>query len=57
MVVAMSFTKKVKTANCKILIIKFLVYLLLTLINEPLIACQSISSNHNLFVYTILSTC
>ena len=52
MVVAMSFTQKVKTVNCKILIIIFLVNLLLTLIHESLITCQSINSNHNLFVYT-----
>ena len=48
--------KKVNTGNCKILIITsiFFVNLLLTLINQPLIACQSINSNHNLFVYTSL---
>ena len=42
MVVDMSFTKKVKTGNCKILIITyiFFVNLLLTLTNQPLIACQ-----------------
>ena len=50
----MSFTKKVKTVMCKILIIIVLVNLLLTLINESLITCQSIHSNHNLFVYTSL---
>jgi len=49
MVVDMSFTKKVKTVICKILIIAytclciFFVNLLLTLPNEPLITCQSIS--------------
>jgi hypothetical protein len=37
MVVDMSFTKKVKTGNCKILIItyKFFVNLLLTLTKQP----------------------
>jgi hypothetical protein len=37
MVVDMSFTKKVKTGNCKILIItyKFFVNLLSTLTNQP----------------------
>jgi hypothetical protein len=50
----MSFTKKVKIVSCKILIIIFLVNLLLTLINESLITCQSINANHNLFVYTTL---
>jgi hypothetical protein len=45
MVVYMSFTKKVKTVNCEILIITyiFFVNLLLTLTIEPLITCQSIS--------------
>jgi hypothetical protein len=50
----MSFTKKVKTVTSKILIIIVLVTLLLTLINESLITCQSMHSNHNLFVYTSL---
>ena len=54
MVVAMSFTKKVKTVICKILIIIFLVKITLTLINESLITCQSTNSNHNLLVYTSL---
>jgi len=44
----------VKTVICK----KFNYYILgkltLTLINESLITCQSINSNHNLFVYTRL---
>jgi hypothetical protein len=46
MVVDMSFTKKVKTGNNKILIITyiFFVNLLLTFTNQPLIACQSITS-------------
>jgi len=48
----MSFTKKVKTVMCKILVIIVLVNLLLTLINESLITCQSIHSNHSLCVYT-----
>ena len=39
---------------CKILIIFVLVNLLLTLINESLTTCQSITSNYNLFVYTSL---
>ena len=45
MVVDMSFTKKVKTGSCKILIIAyiFFVNLLLTITNQPLIACQSIN--------------
>ena len=43
-----------KTGHCKSLIIIFLVTLLLTLNNEPLITCQSISSNDSLFVYSSL---
>jgi hypothetical protein len=46
--------KKLKTVHCKSLIIIFLVKLLLTLNNEPLITCQSISSNDSLFVYSSL---
>ena len=50
----MSITKKVKTVIFKKFNDYILGKLISTLINEYLIAYQSINSNHNLFVYTSL---